>query len=200
MSRRCILLLGSLWLTAIVIGTCLLLAYDYTAGEDAVAPPTWPKESRLPRLPGLHTLVMFAHPKCPCTRASLHELAVFMLECPRPVKAFVVFLQPPGVSVDWSQKDLWQSAEMIPGVSVVSDYGGLEAHYFRSTTSGHVVLYDAEERLQFSGGITGSRGHQGDNPGRSLLLVRLDNVKQPLQAMPIFGCSLLDPTPDDNEP
>ena len=36
---------------------------------------------------------------------------------------------------------------------------------FGAETSGQTLLYDRDGRLLFSGGTTGSRGHDGDNAG-----------------------------------
>ena len=44
-------------------------------GGDPEAPARWPEASALVRNADGPTLVLFAHPKCPCTDASLAELA-----------------------------------------------------------------------------------------------------------------------------
>ena len=70
----------------------------------------------------------------------------------------------------------------FPGVSVSSDQEGFEAKNFQSTTSGYVLLYDANGRLLFQGGITGSRGHSGENSGRdaieAILMDKTTETKQ----------------------
>ena len=66
----------------------------------------------------------------------------------------VVFFKPSGTAEDWEQTDLWKSAAAIPGVAVSIDVDGAEAQRFQATTSGHTLLYDAEGKLLFSGGIT----------------------------------------------
>jgi hypothetical protein len=142
---------------------------------------------------------MFAHPHCPCTRASIGELAVLMTHCQNQIKACVVFFQPKGSSQDWPHTDLWRSAAAIPGVTVRPDEDGIEAKCFQATTSGHVVLYDAQGKLVFSGGITSSRGHAGDNAGRSEIMQWLRYETAAGSETPVFGCSLLDPTPGCNQ-
>jgi len=68
---------------------------------------------------------------------------------------------------------------------------GAEAARFHATTSGYVLLYDVNGKLRFHGGITGSRGHSGDNAGRSaieaILMGGLAETKQTF----VFGCPLL---------
>jgi len=61
------------------------------------------------------------------------------------------------------------------------------------TTSGHVVLYDADGKLVFNGGITSSRGHSGDNAGRAAITKLVHHESAAVPEAPVFGCSLLDP-------
>jgi hypothetical protein len=192
MKKRPPLLFAFIWLAAVVCGLGILLVHGYTPGKDAgSAPQNWPAKS--PRNTSRPKLVMFAHPKCPCTRASIGELAVLMTQCQGLVDAEVVFLRPKGAGEDWVHTDLWRSAAAIPGVGVRSDEGGREASAFRATTSGHVVLYDAKGGLLFSGGITGGRGHAGDNSGRTAILELLHHRPAPESRTPTFGCSLTSP-------
>jgi len=185
--------LAMIWLATVGGGMGVLLVYDFTPGKDSeFVPKVWP--AGLPRAADRPTLVMFAHPKCPCTRASIGELAVLMARCQGLVNAQVVFFRPQGTSEDWDHTDLWRSAAEIPGVKVQSDEGGREARNFRATASGYTVLYDTRGRLIFSGGITDSRGHAGDNPGRSAIVDLLHHRPTANTRTPTFGCSLLNPT------
>ncbi len=190
------LLSGGAWLVAIGYGMFALLTYSNTAGEYAGdAPNNWPVQSAIRFEPGKPRLVMFIHPKCPCTRASLNELASLMAHCQGLVETTVVLIRPPGADAAWEKTDLRRSAEAIPGVATQVDKGGREARLFQATTSGTIVLYDAGGRLLFSGGITSSRGHEGDNAGLldidELLHGRAVSQKRTL----VFGCSLLTPRP-----
>jgi hypothetical protein len=118
---------------------------------------------------------------------------VLMTHCQNRVKCCVVFYQPAGSGEDWPRTDLWRSAEAIPGVTVRADEAGAEARSFQVTTSGRVVLYDVDGKLLFSGGITSSRGHYGDNAGRSAVTQLLHHEVANTPETPVFGCSLLDP-------
>jgi len=143
---------------------------------------------------------MLVHPQCPCSRASIGELALLMAQSQGRLKAYVLFLKPAGFSDDWEKTDLWQSAAGIPGVKPLVDYDGMEARRFHAKTSGQTVLYDAEGRLLFSGGITAARGHAGDNAGRSAI-VSLVNAKVADKAeTPVFGCPLFDENSDCRKP
>jgi hypothetical protein len=193
MNPRLLLLWASLWLVVVIAGTLGLMAYDYTPGRDGGIPATWPSSSKIPRAPDLPTLVMFAHPQCPCTRASIGELAVLMAHSQDLARVYVEFIRPEGSGPDWLHTDLWRSAEEIPGVLVRADERGREAGYFQATTSGRVVLYDARGKLLFTGGITSSRGHDGDSAGLSALMKLLHHEATSTRETPAFGCSLLDP-------
>ncbi|HYE66176.1 MAG TPA: hypothetical protein VD966_11365, partial [Pyrinomonadaceae bacterium] len=159
-------------------------------GLAARPPARWPADSRIQRAPGRAILVMLAHPHCPCTRASIGELASLMAHCEGRLTAYVLFLKPTGSSVDWERTDLWHSAEKIPGVNVLLDEGGHEARRFHAATSGQTVLYDTAGRLLFSGGITGSRGHSGDNAGRSAIVSLLNTGAAQREETFVFGCPL----------
>ena len=186
-------LLAAIWLAAVCIGLGTLWVYEYTPGKEAVVPNHWPVQSKIPHTQGQPSLIMFAHPHCPCTRASIGELSMLMTHCQNRVKARVVFFQPKGSAEDWTQTDLWRSAAAIPGVTAQADEEGTETRRFQVTTSGHVVLYDADGKLLFNGGITSSRGHSGDNAGRSAITHLLDHETADVSITPVFGCSLFDP-------
>lgn len=189
-----VLLLAStvLWLFAVSAGLRVLWGYENAPGASAKAPLHWPIESRIQRAQGSATLVMLAHPHCPCTRASIGELALLMAHSQGRVTAYVLFLKPAGFSEQWEKTDLWQSAARIPGVNVLIDDGGSEARRFHAATSGQTMLYDAEGRLLFSGGITGSRGHAGDNAGRSAIVSLLNTGAAERAETFVFGCQLFD--------
>ena len=108
-------IIALLWVVALVMGHRVLLAYDYAAGTDAKAPTDWPQGSAVPRSAGLPEIVVFGHPKCPCTRATIEELAVLMAQVRGRAAAAVVFVRPEGMAADWEKTDLWRSAARFPG-------------------------------------------------------------------------------------
>lgn len=172
----------------------LLWRYKNAPGLVAANPADWPAGSQITRIADRPTLLMFAHPQCACTRASLGELRSFMSEAGQRVHAYVVFLVPSAtVSNEWRDSELRRSAASIPGVSIVDDLGWQESRRFGAMTSGHVLYYDTAGRLRFSGGITSARGHLGDNPGLAELSALLRNSSKMGQSTPVFGCPLEDP-------
>jgi hypothetical protein len=159
-------------------------------GAASAGPATWPSDSELRRSEGRHTLLVFAHPRCVCTGATLRELAQIMSRCQDRLTAQVVFCAPPGAEEGWEKSDLWRRAASMPGVLVVSDPGGVEARRFGAHTSGASYLYDAGGALRFAGGITGSRGHEGDNAGRSAVVDQVLDRQAGSAATSVFGCAL----------
>jgi hypothetical protein len=114
-----------------------------------------------------------------------------MTNCRGRVDTRVLFFNPSGFSANWERTDLWLSAEAIPGVSVAGDEEGSEAIKFHATTSGYSLLYGQNGRLLFSGGITGSRGHSGDNAGRSAIEPLVTGGVADRKQAFVFGCPLL---------
>jgi hypothetical protein len=180
------------WLVVVLSGLGGMLKYKSTPTEAGVAPAQWPTASRLVARAGLPTLILFAHPHCPCTRASLEELNQLLQPLAGSVTAYVAFTRPAGIGGDWTHSELWSRATTIPGVRVTEDVNGEEAQRFGAASSGHVVAYDAGGRLIYSGGITGARGHVDDNLGRARLTARLDGKPSDSDRAPVFGCALND--------
>ena len=179
-----------LWLGLAVWGTLAMMSYSNRPGPADPAPAKWPAETTLPRPSKTPTLIMFVHPKCGWSKASVSELSCLMTNCHGRVNAYVLFLTPAGQPADWAQSELWREAAAIPGVRAVPDRNGFEARLFRAETSGEVVLYGAEGRLRFQGGITLSRGHLGDNPGRTALQALICHQPSQVTQTPVFGCPL----------
>ena len=184
---------GAAWLGVVVTGLAGLWHYESLPGARLAVPAGWPSDSHISRVSGEATLVMFAHPRCPCTRASIGELEKIMAQSHGPVRAHVVFYKPHGTPDEWARTDLWRSAAAIPGVDVRADEDGLEAAKFGAVTSGFVVLYDGLGHLGYNGGITAARGHAGDSEGQDAIVAILNSRAPRLTAMPVFGCSFSDP-------
>lgn len=181
-----------LWLGAAVAGFMAILNYQNARGRVGITPQHWPMESRLTLDRSKDTLVMFAHPQCPCTRASVDELNRLLARSEGKVAAQVAFFRPAAFSTDWSRSGLWKSVANIPGVTLLEDIDGVEAKLFGAETSGYVLLYDTQGKLLFHGGITGGRGHAGDNAGEDAMFSLLKGQVTSLTQSPVYGCSLLD--------
>jgi hypothetical protein len=183
-------MLAAVWLSVVFSGLWVVWAYENRPGADANPPQGWPAQSALVPASDRPTLVFLAHPQCTCTRASIGELAEVLARTPNHPKTYVLFLRPSTVGAEWEKTDLWQRATALPDVTVLRDDDGAEARRFGVETSGQTLLYDAGGRLIFSGGITGSRGHAGDNAGESALVALLTRGQADRRATSVFGCPL----------
>jgi len=170
------------------------LRFELTPGAQAIAPRSWPKDSKIALAPNGMTLVLFAHPHCVCTRASLDELQTVLSHHARPLSASIVFVQLPAFSDEEMRDESWEKAGRIPGLERRIDEGGVEAKRFNAVVSGYTVLYDAKGNLLFDGGVTGSRGQVGANAGRNSVIGFLRDAKVDTSRTPVFGCYLFDRT------
>ncbi len=179
-----------LWLGSVLSGLWVVGAYDNRPGTSAAAPDRWPSGSALTRDNDGPTLLFVAHPQCTCTRASLQELAEILARATTRPKTYVLFLKPAKTDGGWDRTELWKQASALPHVNLVRDDEGLEAKRFGVETSGQTFLYDERGALIFSGGITGSRGHAGDNAGQLSLVALLSNRQAAARNTNVFGCPL----------
>jgi hypothetical protein len=183
-------LVGILWLASATGGLWVLWAYDNKPGIAANPSARWPATSRLAPAADGPTLVLFAHPQCSCSPASLGELAEVLARADKRPRTYVVFLKPSSVVDGWERTALWQQAARLENVTVIRDDDGLEAQRFSAATSGQTFLYDSRGVLQFSGGITSARGHAGDNAGRAALISLVNRLETSHPRTNVFGCPL----------
>jgi hypothetical protein len=180
----------ALWLVAACAGFAFVSRYQASPGSTGATPSQWPQQSAVILDHERPTLLMFAHPKCPCTRASLEELNRLLARSNGRIAAHVVLLQPSTEDAKWSETGLRETAAAIPGVTVHPDRDGQLAQAFGAKTSGFVTLFDSHGQLLFKGGITNSRGHAGDNPGADSIVSFLDGTRTNLSQTPVYGCGL----------
>jgi len=190
--RWTLIAIALLWVIAVARGARELVKYESTPGPKADSGPLWPVESRLQRNPNQPTLVLLAHPQCPCTRASLSELNVVMQRFGGRMTAYVLFVRPREAPDGWERSDSWRFAQTIPGVVTLVDRDGVEAKRLRGYTSGQTFLYDTAGHLLYNGGLTGARGHEGDNVGRRAILALLSGEARGPLVHNVFGCLLFD--------
>jgi hypothetical protein len=164
------------WCGLVGVGLREFFAYSTTRGDIAQTAERWPDDTKLVRGDDA-TVVMFVHPECPCSRASLAELAT---------------LGAPSVIVVFAGSDdgsAWDAAGRIAHTRRVVDDGS-EAVRFGARTSGYTVVYDRDGFRRFAGGITGSRGHAGANVGSDMVRQILAGTRQTPSTHPVFGCPI----------
>jgi hypothetical protein len=180
-----------LWLAIVGAGFALFLNYQSASGRTGPAPADWPIAAHITPDAKRATLLMFVHPQCPCTRASMEELNRLLARHRGQVAVQVMFVQPGELTPKQMQGVLWQSATAMPDVTARIDTNGIQATLFGAETSGYVLLYDAQQRLLFRGGITSGRGHEGDNAGEDTIDALLNGQTAQNRQTPVYGCSLL---------
>jgi len=121
---------------------------------------------------------------------------------------FVLMYRPGQAGEEFSQTSLRRRAEALvvptgrdslsPG-EVLDDIDGREARLFGITTSGSVALFDQSGALLFHGGITPSRGHEGDNAGCAALTSLLAGRASAIRTTPVYGCSIGEKCDKENE-
>lgn len=180
-----------LWVTALLVGSGFATSYSLEAGNAAAALDNWPARSRLSMPATQPKLLVFLHPECPCSKATLGELNVLLHRHLNRIDAEIVFSTPHTNVADVRESTLWKAASEISNVDLSAD-GGETARLFGATTSGEVLLYSHDGRMLFQGGITAARGQHGDNRGRTLVGQLLDRHRSRPQSNPVFGCPLFD--------
>ncbi len=179
----------SLWLGTIATGFCAWERYDSTPGEQVSRPPAIEPEG-----PGW-MLAFYAHPKCPCLRAALAELAEIAAATKGTLAIRVIFVRPAGKAPGWERTPFWEQAAAIPGVAVTCDPEGEQARTVGAATSGHAILYDPSGQPTFVGGITRARGRLGSNVGERAILALVADDEPTARTAPVFGCPLFTPSP-----
>jgi hypothetical protein len=185
-----ILLALIIWVSFVGWGWMALSRYENTPGPADAPRQQWPEITSIHRVAGLPTLVIFLHPHCPCSRASVAQLSKIITHAHDKVRVQAVFVKLPELSENVEETNLYKNALRIPGVQVMIDEGGVEAKNFKARVSGQVVLYDGSGQLVFNGGITSSRGHEGDNVGQDAIIGFLTKGVITRRETPFFGCFL----------
>ncbi|MEX2114722.1 MAG: hypothetical protein WD845_16135 [Pirellulales bacterium] len=181
-------MLTGLWLVSLAIGFGLVIDYDARPGRAADGTPRWPTDSQLQLAPSGKTLVMFLHPHCACSSASLEELDHLVHEQPGPAKLYIVVAHLPIDDPDQATPTMTRAAA-IPGSELVGDQAGLESQRFGSHTSGTLLVFNADGQRVYSGGLTQGRGHVGPNKALDAAAAAVRD-RPTADAMPVFGCPL----------
>jgi hypothetical protein len=181
------------WLAVAAGGLGVLASYATATDVPGRAPSLWPAQTGLPRAGNATRVVVFLHPRCPCSSATVGELARVLARAPRGVEITLAYYAPSTEPAVWGRTAL-RSAGRSLNAREFDDVDGLEARRFGAVNSGHVVAYGPDRRLRFAGGITPSRGHQGDNAGEDSLIAVLQGQAPRMAATPTYGCAIASET------
>jgi len=187
----------AIWVLFTAAGLGALSFYAFTGSPPAHAAQQWPANALVALDPARPVLVLFLHPRCPCSSASIAELDRVLSRHPGAFRSYAVLTLPPGVKSGWEAGRNLEAARKLPGTALVFDRGGALALSFGARDSGTLLAYGPEGTRLFVGGITASRGHEGESLG-ALALTDIAVGQEPRQAeSPVFGCPLLGPEDAD---
>lgn len=179
------------WAAVIAVGLMVLEAYATSPGARGRSLVDWPQSCVIP-IDGEHpTLLIFLHPLCPCSSASIDELNEIVARYGDRVRMHAVVLRTVTLEKRGAGA-IERSLAAVPGMKIWNDNGGALAHRFGVLTSGHVLLYDSAGRLTYSGGITPTRGHRGNDSGKSAISEAILGAQFDRSPTPVFGCPLFE--------
>jgi hypothetical protein len=183
------------WAAAWIGGTAIFAAYEATPGNAGSQTTRWPADCPIERPVDRITIMVFIHPRCSCTSATLAELAATLARASEAPEVIAVIVEPPAATTQWSRGAKERVHATIPTARVHGDRTGLAAARFGVQTSGHILVYDRLGSLRFSGGLTPARGQRGENIGQAALAALLANQPPPRTECEVFGCPLFDSPP-----
>ena len=153
-------------------------------GDDGLTPKHFPSVNGVALRDAQPTVLVFIHPLCPCTPATLAQLKLIA------DSADVSVIQS-GPAVDIQDEDVGRSAQKVSRFErVIDDRSGELARSFGAMTSGHIVAYAPDGSLLFRGGITPGRGMTGPSQGLAELAKALETSMPSAVDPDVFGCSI----------
>lgn len=189
-NRKYLIILGVVfWTILLVVGFLRMTDYSYSPGVPAIVSAKLPKNIFTTLDKNLPKLLVFLHPKCPCSKATLGELTNLIESNPNLAEVIVIFLKPDNESDEWVKTSLWEKASRISSIKLVM-MDDEEISQFGVITSGQTLLYNPRGNLIFSGGITVGRGHEGESIGRQAIQNYLQTGNTDLHQTSVFGCLL----------
>ena len=188
---QAILFLG--WVGLLALGMVMLAQYSNKPGALDNTVLKFPRNTNIQLSANKSTMLVFLHPYCSCSLATLENLERLQPSIKNKVEIYALFFSPSSQSADWSKTISWYKAARIPRVHVMKDTDGQIAKQFHAATSGYVVVYGIDGHKIFSGGITPSRGHSGESKGTEAITALLNTAVSKTKAVQtfVFGCSIL---------
>ena len=191
------------WGLAVVLLYIRTLSYGFATEPDACSAEDaqWPDGTAVSRSSEQLTLLLFVHPRCSCTRASVQELSRVLSRTKQLPAVRVIASCPRNATREWRESSIVADAAALPNAALIDDAWGAESARFGAVVSGTVIVFSQGGSRLFSGGVTSSRGHTGVSTGGQMLLAVLNGEAARQQAAaPVFGCRLCLPTEGRRSP
>jgi hypothetical protein len=188
--RISLVLLAVAWTAASVLSWSLLLSHTYQPVVATGGINEWPSSLEPTDRDGRIRVILFAHPLCPCTRATIAELDEALGSRRTNVNTTIVF-----VTAGLAEPDIYDSptvaaARRLLNVTLRFEDNTAFASRIGATTSGELFVFDGAGKRVFHGGITAGRGHRGRSPGRERFEQALEGILVDHEESPLFGCRL----------
>jgi hypothetical protein len=183
-----VIVVSAIWLIATTYAYSVMMRFDTRPGMAGNPPLRWPATSQVKLAKAQRTLLVFLHPKCSCSRASISQLQNLQKRLPGKFHTELVLWQPLNPSPSWNQLYRTDMGELT-GTQVITDPGGRAAALFDVHTSGYVLLYGAGGDLQYAGGLTLARAFDLEGPGIVAMEQIMAGSKTTAAHRPVYGCS-----------
>jgi len=178
---------AALWTAGLLV---VLAAFTMWAAREeqraSAKSRNWPEGAPLTLDPARVTLLVFVHPQCRGTEATLQTLAHVMARCAGHANVTIMMYEDPALLAHWKGSPTQSEAESIPGASVREDHMGEAASFFDVKTSGTALVFAPDGTLLYRGGITPGLGQVGDGEVLQKWLLEGQGVRHE----PVFGASL----------
>ena len=179
-----------LWIVVLILGFGAMAWYKQQPGPVGKIQSHWPQNVSQPLNPFRHNLVLFAHPGCSCTYASIVELEKLLVSHKNKFNVQIYFYYPSDKTKEWTNSTSKTYALKLPNTEVIDDRGGEFARRFGALTSGQAILYSPEGKLVFAGGLTETRGHIGESEGTRSIASAIETGQSLIKSTSTFGCIL----------
>ncbi len=103
-------ILSFAWIGLVLVLMLAAERRDAAPGDAGAPTPDWPAGTTLRLASDGPTLVMLAHPQCPCTVASLDELERLLAAAAGPARAYVVLTVPADAPAGFEQGESLERA------------------------------------------------------------------------------------------
>lgn len=138
------------------------------------------------------TILLFYHPKCPCTLASARCLARLASRFNGSPNFYAYAYCPAEEPDTWIASSTTDELRTINNVTIFPDRNAEKCKQFGVRISGHILVYNSAGKLVFSGGITPYRGHEGGSMAAMDFIQHANGKVLEPSCWPTFGCSILD--------
>ena len=178
-----------IWLALVASGYAWLLRYSFAPGPAATVPHLIPPGLAWPEPTTRAGLFLTLHPRCPCSRATVRELAKILSRAPHLSDVTVLMYKPAKEADSWPDGDLLEECRRM-NCRILPDADGRLAASLGVSRQAVSCFTMRRGKLRFRGGITSARGHEGDNAGERAIIEILRGYPHSYNSLPVFGCSL----------